>query len=213
MLAGWRYPFDLPDRGYCLAEGEVRPLRPGDLTDRAPVLAIGSNGAPVQLLRKFGSNATIPVTQDCTIGWAIVYSAHVTGYGAVPATMVPAKGAVSMVFVTWLTSNQQALMDQSEGLGARYRHQQVQAGRTTMLGYQSTAGALVLDDGPIRLAEVATSGGPKAKLIQSAVLRRVARQLGYGDDGIGFSQKLAQDAGLRADVNARLATMALPNSD
>jgi hypothetical protein len=212
-MDGWRYPFDLPEEGYVLHAGNVCHSSSLDLDGREPVLAIGSNGAPERLLAKFGSDTTIPVTPQCITDWAIVYSAHVSRYGAVPATMHPVKGASSQVFVTWLTDDQRARMDETEGLGRNYSHDMVSVGGIGHLAYVSIAGALGHRGGPIRLAEVAAIGGPPFRLYQTAMLEFVARLTGLAMTAVAFSQRLREDNGLRAEVNAMLAERSLKPSD
>jgi hypothetical protein len=84
---------------------------------RIPVLAVGSNASPAQLLRKFaraGARAAVPVTAVTARGLAVGVSAHVSVPGYVPATPVPDPGAVSRLFVTWLDAAGLAVMDETE---------------------------------------------------------------------------------------------------
>ena len=67
--------------------------------DRAftPILAAGSNASPQQLLRKFGDaqGLAIPVVHGQIGGYSSVYSAHLTRYGALPATLFSDSEAVT----------------------------------------------------------------------------------------------------------------------
>ena len=47
-------------------------------------------------------------------GWAVVHSAHVSPYGAVPATLVPRADAEAAVHVLLLAPGHRALLDASE---------------------------------------------------------------------------------------------------
>jgi hypothetical protein len=84
---------------------------------RIPVLAVGSNASPAQLLRKFaraGARAAVPITAVTVRGVAVGVSAHVSVPGYVPATPVPDPDAVSRLFVTWLDGDGLTVMDETE---------------------------------------------------------------------------------------------------
>ena len=89
------YPYEFPACSYLFADHARHPL-PDDLlaelTGRIPVIACGSNRAPEQLARKFQDwplPLRIPVLCAKLAGFDVVYSAHFTRYGAVPATLHP----------------------------------------------------------------------------------------------------------------------------
>jgi hypothetical protein len=52
---------------------------------------------------------------------AVVYSAHFTSYGALPATLHRCPGVCTRLCVTWLTATRLELMHRSEGAGERSR--------------------------------------------------------------------------------------------
>jgi hypothetical protein len=87
------------------------------LDERHPVVAVGSNAAPGQLLRKFRDHAIRPVVpmtladvQDVAPG----VSAHVSKWGYVPAAPVETPGESSRLFVLWLDEQQLAALDLTE---------------------------------------------------------------------------------------------------
>ena len=87
------YPYEFPACSYLFADHTQHPL-PDDLltelTGRVPVIACGSNRAPEQLARKFRgwpSPLRIPVLCGRIDGFDVVYSAHFTRYGAIPASL------------------------------------------------------------------------------------------------------------------------------
>ena len=89
------YPFAAPEGSYLLQDGAARPLEtpgPEVFAGRTPVIAHGSNRAPEQLRRKFGAGAQIPVTRAWLSDYDVVYSAHVTMYGAIAANLQHAPG-------------------------------------------------------------------------------------------------------------------------
>ena len=78
-----KYPYNAPEGGFILAAGRLLHLEQaqldqmdedphrGVLAGRTPVLSVGSNRAPIQLLRKFGPDSFLLVTparlHDCDI--------------------------------------------------------------------------------------------------------------------------------------------------
>lgn len=113
------YPYDAPWESYLFRDGAVRPIDEADFRGRMPVLAHGSNRAPAQLARKFGhfppGHAAIPVTFVWLQDYDVVFSAHVTTYGAVASTLQAAPGCRVRVAVTWLDDAQLARMHETEG--------------------------------------------------------------------------------------------------
>ena len=74
-----------------------------------PLLAYGANGSPERLASKL-PHARVAALAARLRGWAVVHSAHVSPYGAVPATLVPAPDAVADVHVL--------LLDGRAGIGS-----------------------------------------------------------------------------------------------
>lgn len=116
------YPYIAPAGSYLYRDGTSEalsgPLDPAMLAGRVPVIAYGSNRAPEQLHRKFGhlrgAASTIPVTRAWLAGHDVVYSAHMTRYGAISATLHEAPRTRAQVYVTWLTEAQLPRMHETE---------------------------------------------------------------------------------------------------
>ncbi len=116
------YPYETPGYSYIYEDTRIVPLAdwPGPLDDlfanRTAVLAFGSNASPDQLTRKFGEflGAVIPVTKARLADYDVVYSAHITSYGAIPATLAPSPGTVLKTWVNWLLPRQLAHMHRTE---------------------------------------------------------------------------------------------------
>lgn len=210
-------PFDLPDGSYLFRDGRIEPLsevEPG----RVPVLALGANGAPSQLARKFpGRGARIPVTRAILRDHAVVYSAHLASYGALPATLARHPGSVAWVFVTWLDEAQLLQMHASEGVGASYDlvrlhdapvDDEVLGRLAEVVGYVSRAGALLHGRQPIRVAEIPTVGCALPALTQRAALRWVQRRLAPFLDHLAFLRRIAEDASFRRATNVALRQLA-----
>ena len=139
------YPYAAPAGSYLYCDGETLPLTgaldPGLMAGRVPVVAHGSNRAPEQLHRKFGHLAgaasEIPVTRAWLADHDVVYSAHMTRYGSISATLHEAPGTRVQIYITWLTEAQLPRMHETEiGLGN--------------YGYGRMAGlALQIEGGPL----------------------------------------------------------------
>lgn len=212
------YPFLAPLESYVFALDKEAPAF--SIDDRRPVLALGSNAAPSQLRRKFAEiPGHIPVSRAVLFDHVIVYSAHFTRYGALPATLHRHAGAIAFVAITWLDDRQLARMHETESVGVNYDYVEVSDIRLehdaglgdgtipTELGvgaYVSRHGPLRHADRPIRLAETASSGCPLPALTQPAALRftqrRVAPDLAFD----AFLERLVADADFRAVCSGKL---------
>jgi hypothetical protein len=87
------------------------------LNARMPVVAVGSNAAPSQLLRKFATRSVsplIPVTLSNVSNLVPGVSAHVSKPGYIPAVPVKILDSVSRLFVLWLDNSQLRVLDETE---------------------------------------------------------------------------------------------------
>jgi len=94
-----------------------------DLPDRFPVLAYGSNASFMQLREKFSNfndDVIIPVIKAHLFDFDVVYSAHFSPYGSIPATLQYSPKTVVEIFVTYLTESQLTHMHETESLGINY---------------------------------------------------------------------------------------------
>src|SRR3546814_2354513 len=107
LLLAKSYPYAAPSRSYLDRDDSSKSLEaslyPYLMAGRVPVIAHGSNRAPEQLHRKFGHLAgaasAIPVTRTWLGDHDVVYSAHVTRYGSLSATLPRAPGTRVQVYV------------------------------------------------------------------------------------------------------------------
>ncbi|RPE38054.1 hypothetical protein EDD90_0922 [Streptomyces sp. Ag109_O5-1] len=86
---------------------------------RVPVLAVGSNASPAQLLHKmaeFGVSGPIPMVRTRVTGLDVGVSAHVSRLGYVSASPVESPATVRELFVVWLDGRQLEVIDASEGV-------------------------------------------------------------------------------------------------
>lgn len=164
------YPYAKPERSYLYLEGRAAELPPEgpDLGGRTPLLSYGANAAPEALAFKLAPlpGLEMPVLRAELEGFDVVYSAHVSPYGAVPATLVESAGTVAPVFVLHPTPEQRALLTASEP-----NYDLVEVGGTE--AFRSKHGPLSLDGSAAALAAVRAAGRTLPELDQPAVLDRV----------------------------------------
>jgi hypothetical protein len=168
------YPYATPDRSYLYRAGEALPLPEDgpDLAGRTPLLSYGANAAPEALARKLASlpGVALPVMRAELEGFDVVYSAHVSPYGAVPATLIESPGTTAPVFVLHPTAEQRALLTASE---PNYDLVEVNG----IAAYRSKHGPLELDGSAVALAAVRSAGRTLPKLDEPAILERVRAHL------------------------------------
>lgn len=180
------YPYAIPSRSYVLAAG--RALDPGsagvDLADRVALLAYGSNAAPEVLGRKLGASPDpVPLTRTVLRDFDVVYSAHVSRYGAVPATLSPSPGTEVAAFVAYLTAEQLELVSATEPNYdlARFDRPSCTLERgdapAELRVYLSRHGSLSLDGSEVALAAIEASGRRLPAMSQAEVLDRVREAL------------------------------------
>lgn len=163
------YPYATPERSYLYREGRAEKLPEDfDLAGRRPLISYGANAAPEALALKLAPlpGEPLPVVRAELHGFDVVYSAHVSPYGAVPATLLESPGTVAPVFVIHPTADQHALLTATE-----LNYDLVQIGEAE--AYLSKHGCLELDGSPIALAAVRSEGRTLPELDQPAVLERV----------------------------------------
>jgi hypothetical protein len=186
------YPYERPRWSFrCWPHHDhvapVGVLRRGELDGRAAVLAIGSNAAPDQLRRKFGSHHSgaqpIVVLRAGLRDHDVVFAAMVASYGSVPATLLEAPGTTCHVHVTFLDPAQLEHMHETEALGTAYRLEHIDpelvevdlVGRVgSVEAYVANAGPMQLHGSPVALAAIPADGRTLPALHQPDVLARLA---------------------------------------
>lgn len=169
LARAYGYPYLIPDHSYLVADGGWTPLDPRDATahrqDRTPVLAVGSNQSPEQILRKFQGPDWSPIAcEKCTIqDFDTVFSAHITSYGSIAAALHPCPGTMVSLFVNWLDDAQLEAMHPTELGHENYVYAQllnvdlkIENGPSLseVYFYRGNAGAFAPHGSPIPLAEV-----------------------------------------------------------
>lgn len=175
---------------------------------RGAVIAAGANAAPQRLAEKLADLAPdVPLVPAWLHGHAVVYSAHISRYGAVPATLLPCPGGRSRVAVLFVTPDELARLHDSEALGENYRFTRLHGlrlelaagGRLRAAGaYLSLHGPLMPGGAPVAVAAVPAEGVPHARLSQAEVQRAVMGMVAATGDVAGFICANTADAALRA---------------
>lgn len=193
------YPFTAFSESYLLRGGQALPM-PAPKPDmdryagRVPVIAHGSNRAPDQLRRKYGTAAEIPVSRAWLHDYDVVYSAHVTRYGSVAANLHHAPGMQVEIFITWLDEPQLARMHETELGGEVYVYGcmegialELEEGPADRLAeayvYLSRRGCVANAAKPIGLAEVDARTRAHAAMAQVDILDLVRGRHG-GDQSL-----------------------------
>lgn len=167
------YPYAAPARSYLYRDGVVVELPDApDLSGRSPLIAYGANASPEALARKLTAlpGVEMPVLRSELEGYDVVYSAHVSPYGAVPASLAESPGTVAPVFVLHPTAEQLALLTASE---PNYDLVELEGAAV----YRSKHGCLSLDGSAVALAAVRSRGRTLPELDQPAILERVRAHL------------------------------------
>lgn len=180
------YPYATPERSYLYRDGEAHelPAAGPDLTRRSPLFSYGANSAPEALARKLAAlpGVELPVMRAELEDFDVAYSAHVSPYGAVPATLIESPGTTAPVFVLQPTPEQRALLTASEPnydlveLPVSFAMRPKPATRL-IAAYRSKHGCLTLDGSPVALAAVGSVGRTLPELDQPAILERVRAHL------------------------------------
>jgi hypothetical protein len=215
------YPFPAPPHCFEYEAGAWRRLERGDFdrAGRVPVLAAGSNQSPEQLVRKYGHMAdigVIPAQRGMLHDFDVVYAAHLTAYGSVPATFQHSPGTVVTVFVLWLTEAQLVRMHETEG-NYTYDHLtgvrvSLDAGATLgeAFAYSSKVGCLAHDGGCVGLAEIRAEGRVFPALTQPGALEVVRDRLAPGVALDDFIRQHLEDAALHRQRSQALGDKAIP---
>ena len=217
------YPYAAPEGAFTFHKGTIIPFDSAGadalLTGRTAVLSVGSNRAPVQLRRKFGDAATVPVTPAILHDCDIVHAAMLGYYGAVPATAFPSTGCDVTLNVAWLDAEQLVTMHRTEAIGVAYEYVKLAPAAVTHLpvngaaivspateifGYSARSGVLDFGEGaPAGLAAIPASN--RKFLTQSqAQAAQYVRQLTGHDDARSMAAFITD---ITQDRTARDATI------
>ncbi|MBF0247064.1 MAG: hypothetical protein HQL36_03175 [Alphaproteobacteria bacterium] len=186
------YPYFIPGGSYVLYRDGWRDLpEPPCVGCRHAVVAAGSNASPDRLAAKFAPvpqllKFPIPVLRARLYDFDAVYSAHVSRYGAIPATLARAPGAAAELYVTLLTDEQLEHMHDSEAVGVNYDFIRLDGARLEIDGgdpvddlfaYLSRRGCLNRDGQPVALSAITTENRLWPAMNQEQILDHVRARL------------------------------------
>ena len=187
------YPYQAPQGAFVVRAGHIESWDGRvSLDGRLPVLSVGSNRAPAQLLRKFGPAAEIPVSPAQLHGCDICHVAALSGYAAVPASAFPSPGTRVRLNIAWLDRAQLAIMHRTETVGIAYdfvrwdassithlARQLIPASGQPVYGYASRQGFLQDADGAaLSLAAITAEQRRFSALDQAAAMARLCQLAG-----------------------------------
>lgn len=172
------------------ADLAAEDLGPDSLRARVPVLAYGANRTAEALERKrarpgFPADESIVVLRARLHGLDVVYSAHVSPYGSVGATLQRSPGTAVEVCVTLLTERQLAALGETETnytleeLGGLVLELEGGGRLDRARSYVSRHGGLVLDGAQVALAAIPATGRRLEARTEPEILAAVARRLGH----------------------------------
>jgi hypothetical protein len=213
------YPFAIPERSYLFADGDVRTWSDSiDRAGRVPVIAVGSNQSPDQLRRKFEglSGIAIPAERARLHDFDVVYAAHISSYGSVPATLQASPGTAVALFVLWMDEPSLARMHATEGnytydrlTGIRL---ELESGTTLdqAYAYSAKVGCLNVEEGCASLAAIPARERVNPAFRQADILARVRDWLAPGMALDAFVDAHIENAELRRTRIAEIGRDALP---
>lgn len=225
LARAYGYPYLIPDHSYLVADGGWAPLDPANAdahrSNRTPVLAVGSNQSPEQILRKFQGSDWAPIAcEKCTLrNFDTVFSAHIASYGSVAAALHPSPGTTVHLFVNWLDDAQLDAMHPTE-LGhenyvfARLNDIELQIDDGPTISevyfYRGNAGAYAPDGDPVPLSEVSAPGRTWQAMSQREVQAHLHAALGAGATVDDFVLSSIADAEERDRRRTQMAGTAQP---
>ena len=190
------YPYEAPLGDYLVKDGQCLPLpEQYAFSSRTAILSVGSNRAPVQLMKKFGRTAEVPVTEAVVTGCDVVHVAGLSGYGAVPCAPYPSKGSVITLNIAWLTKDQLHEMHATESVGIAYDFVEWDISAVTtmrdvrlerLFGYASCIGAFQQSGSPFALSRIPAKGRVFAERNQAEMQLALAALTGF--DGIDLHE-------------------------
>ena len=218
------YPYPAPQTDYWMRDGlpELRPdgIRGDELLGRTAVISVGSNRAPLQLRRKVGPSATLPVTTCRLLDCDIVFAATLSFYCASPATACPSPGTVVDLNIAWLDDAQLLTMHETEALGVAYDYIKLADGMvdhnvqhqranhpvfdSPVFGYQSRSPLLDLGRGIIAQAPIPHQGRVFDPMVQVDVLTALQHHVGDHGDLDDWIMRMREDRPYRLSVMGQM---------
>jgi hypothetical protein len=212
------YPYDITAQSFTFIDGEAAPFDAGHTAGRRPVIGYGSNQSPLRLRQKYGTDhAPIPVQRAWLNDHDVVFSAHFSSYGSLPAALRHVPGTRVAVAVNWLSDAELEVMHPTEIDSYDFARLE---GLTLALdggdvidaawAYLSFRGHVGDDSQPFALAEIATEERQLAALSQREALTLMRDRLAPGEDLAAFVRAHIDDPDIRDARVAQLQSTAHP---
>jgi hypothetical protein len=207
------YPYSAPAQPFVqLGHTTLHPDEVDvDWRSRVPLLAYGSNAAPEALAHKLSlSDDPVLVVPAWLRDFDVVYSAHISPYGAVPATLQRSPRTAARVHVAYVTSEQLVLVSATE---PNYEQTALEAvdcrlddGETLagLSAYISRHGCLLVEGSEVALAAVRATERRFAELSEPQVLEHVRASACPGETLERFVLGNVTDPDLAATRTAQL---------
>lgn len=208
-----RYPYAVParpfvQRGHSTLDPEEVEV---DRDRRTRLLVYGSNGSPEVLARKLALSPDPVLVEPAWLhDFDVVYSAHISPYGAIPATLQRSPGTAVRVAVVYLTTDQLRLVSATEPnydlVSVAPVSCELHDGETVaeVSVYLSRHGCLLRDGAETALVAVPARDRRFEELSEPQILERLRAEL-CPDEGIdAFILGNVTDPGLAQQRTARL---------
>ncbi|MGE5282896.1 MAG: hypothetical protein ACM3N0_11385 [Chloroflexota bacterium] len=208
-----RYPYAVPARAFAQLRHDT--LSPDDveidLAQRTAFLAYGSNGSPEVLGRKLALSADPVLVEPAWLhDFDVVYSAHISPYGAVPATLQRSPGTAVRVAVLHLTPEQLTLISATEPNYEPNRLEDVRCELVTgavmseLSAYLSRHGCLLVDGSEVALIAVPARERRFAEMSEPQVLEHLRARLAPEESIDSFVLANVADPALAQERSGRL---------
>jgi hypothetical protein len=202
------YPYEPPVGSFVQVGDRTEPVPPRgpDLAGRRALLSYGANAAPEALTRKLAAlePRPLPVLAGQLSGFDVVYSAHVTRYGAVPAALVASPGTTASIHLVFPDEEQLAALAATEG--QNYALERLTdftcelevgaAGPAEIDAFLSVHGPLLRGGQPIALAAIPARGRRFPALSTPEVIELVRAELMPELDLTQFILRFVEHGGL-----------------
>jgi hypothetical protein len=167
------------------------------------VVAYGSNASPIVLARKLGERAAAAVLAKPVVlaDTDVVFSAHVSRHGAIPATLLPWPGAE---VDAWLLAVPAGAIDALDATEPNYVREDLDLAHPSHSAYVSRHGPLRVGGQPVALADVAARGRTLRALTEEEMLEQVRERLASNITPDLFVLAQIADASIRAARSAAL---------
>ena len=171
-------------------------------------MAYGANAAPERLRRKFApvDQTVFPVLNARLHDFDVVHAAHISSYGAVPATIEHSPGTACDIAITWLDERELARMHETEFRRHTYLFGQLNNVRLepdllpamdAVSSYVGGFGHIAPQGEPLALAAVRAEGRRFRTCSQTEALQTIQAMLGVPGPLDAFIQEAIDDDAVR----------------